>query len=171
MKKTELIKLSITTLLMFIAYMPIASAGQPASSSSQKEASLDKKAPEFTLEDAKGEKINLKDLCGKPILLKFWTTWCPFCLKEIPKVNELYEDYSQKGLIILAIDTGESKARVSSFVKKQSIKYKILFDLDGGVAQKYNVMGVPTYVLIDKNCSIRYINNSRPDRTLIEKLL
>ncbi|MFZ5801355.1 MAG: TlpA family protein disulfide reductase [Candidatus Omnitrophota bacterium] len=165
-------RILIGLLFAYIGYfLPVAFAEQPTGVSFQKGASIDKKAPEFSLEDIKGDKVNLKELCGKPILLKFWTSWCPFCRKEIPKVNKLYEDYSQKGLVILAIDIEETKAKISSFAQKQNIKYKILFDLDGEVAKSYEVMGVPTYVLIDKDCLIRYTGNSRPERTLIEKLL
>ena len=93
MKKADSIKLFAVAMFAFVTYIPIAFAEQSTGYLFQKGDHVNKRAPEFSLEGLRGRKVNLKDLCGKPILLQFWTTWCPSCLKDIPKVNELYENY------------------------------------------------------------------------------
>ncbi|MFZ5800415.1 MAG: TlpA disulfide reductase family protein [Candidatus Omnitrophota bacterium] len=165
--KKALVSLSI---ILTIGYLLLGLVTGNLSASAE-EVFLNKKAPEFILEDINSEKLNLKDLCGKPILLEFWATWCPICRAAIPEVNKLYADYKEEGLIILGINIMGNKTKVDPFSKKEGIKYRVLLDSNGEVAEMYGVLGVPTRVLIDKDCSIRYIGNSMPERTLIEKLL
>ncbi len=114
-------------------------------------------APEFSLKDTAGNPVSLSDYKGKQgALLFFWTTWCPFCREQLKFINDKYAGLTRKGLVVLGINVGEPAARVVRFLKNYSLKYKVLLDEYGEAAIKYRLVGVPTYVLVDKQGNIVY---------------
>ena len=128
-------------------------------------------APDFTLQDTQGNKIKLADYRDKqPVLLFFWTTWCPFCREELKGLNGgRYADLTKIGWKIMVIDVGESASHVNDFTKKNPLVFNVLLDTDSAVSYIYDVLGVPTYVLIDKGGRIAFQGNALP--TDYEKLL
>jgi len=127
------------------------------------------KAPDFTLEDTAGHKVNLQDTvkAGKATLLVFWATWCPYCTEEIPDLIKLNNDYSSKGLKILAVDIGENRKKAASFATAQGINYTVLLDTENRVAEQYGIMGIPANVLIDKDGVIKYRGTKPPAENLL----
>ncbi|MEN3014056.1 MAG: TlpA disulfide reductase family protein [Endomicrobiia bacterium] len=118
------------------------------------------------------ETFKLSSFVGKKlILLNFWTTWCPYCVAEVPHLIELYNKYKDKGLEILAINIGEPKNKVENFVVSQKIPYRVLLDLHGKVAKQYGVRGIPTNFLINKSGEVIFVGYDLPDLSLIEKNL
>src|SRR5713226_6722311 len=61
--------------------------------------------PDFTLPDLQGKKVALKDFRGKLVLLNFWASWCTPCREEMPAMERLYQEFKDKGLVILAVNT------------------------------------------------------------------
>lgn len=122
----------------------------------------DVKVSDFTLQNLEGESISLSDFNDKAVILFFWTTWCPHCRRELINFNREYEELKASNIELLAIDIGESKAKVKSFVSKNSLKYPILLDADNRVAYKYDVVGVPTIILISKQREIVSVLHSLP---------
>ncbi|HBB18102.1 MAG: hypothetical protein A3J94_13040 [Syntrophus sp. RIFOXYC2_FULL_54_9] len=110
------------------------------------------KAPDFVLTDLKGQQFRLSDRKGKnPVLIIFSATWCTFCLQEIPHFKSLHATYAKQGLEVVNVDIQESKEKVAKFAAKYELPYRTLLDLDGTVSGIYEVRGVPTLVLVDKN--------------------
>ena len=110
------------------------------------------KAPDFVLTDLKGQKFRLSDHRGKrPVLIIFSTTWCTFCKAEIPHFKSLYATYARQGLEVVNIDIQESKEKVARFASQNQLPYRVLLDEDGSVSGVYDIRGVPTMVLVDKN--------------------
>lgn len=97
---------------------------------------------EFTLSDLKGRKWALKDLRGKIVLVNFWATWCPPCRKEMPDMQALYERFSPRGLVILAI-SDEDASKVEPFIAAQKYTYPILLDPGRTVNTLFDVEGIP----------------------------
>ena len=117
-------------------------------------------APDFKLEDLESNSVKLSDYKGKkPVILFFWTTWCSFCRQQIRSLNARYSQSAADGILILAINSGENRMRVNRFIKNYSIFYPVLLDLDAAVARAYQVVGVPTYVFIDKKGNLIYKGN------------
>lgn len=127
-------------------------------------------APDFTLTSLDGENVSLSQFRGKKnVLLVFGTTWCPYCVKEVPELKEIYKNYRDRNVKLLYIDVQESEQKVSSFVKNYSIPYSVLLDIDGVVARDYSVRGIPHQAIIDKDGVILY-EGPRPYNGLMSLL-
>ena len=111
-------------------------------------------APDFSLKDIQGNTFNLSSQRGNPVVIFFGTTWCPNCRSEIPLYKTLYDKYTPRGLKFIYIDLGESTERVTRFANQSSFPGLILLDLDGRVASDYDIVGVPTLFLVDKEGKI-----------------
>ncbi|SHH61694.1 Peroxiredoxin [Caloranaerobacter azorensis DSM 13643] len=114
-------------------------------------------APEFVLETLEGKKVSLEDYKGKIVLINFWATWCPYCVREMPYLNKLYLENKDNDFVVLGIDVMESKSEVESFAKKGGYEFPILLDKEGEVARNYLVSGLPMSVMLDKEGRIRAI--------------
>ncbi len=131
-----------------------------------------KLAPDFKLQNLDGQSISLSDLQGKPVLLNFWATWCPPCRAEMPYIQQIYEEWSDKGLEVLAIDIGESSSKVKEFLQSQGLSIPVLLDTEKNVAQEYNITGIPTTFFIDKDGIIQEkVIGAFPSKGAIEKNL
>jgi peroxiredoxin len=102
----------------------------------------DREGAEFTLSDLKGQKWALRDLRGKVVLVNFWATWCPPCRREMPDMQALYQRFSPRGLVILAISF-EDASTLQQFNAAQKYSYPILLDPGSTVYKRFNLEGVP----------------------------
>lgn len=120
-------------------------------------------APDFKLQDLDKGFVSLGSYKDKqPVLLFFWTTWCPFCRREIKLLNEKYSELAREGLKILTINIGERPERLERFVKNYSLNVPVALDIDTSVAYDYGILGVPTYVLINDKGYIVFEDNYFP---------
>jgi len=123
-----------------------------------------KPAADFTLEGLNKEKVTLSQYKNKkPVILIFWTTWCPFCMNQLKGLNEKYAQIKADGIEVLAINIGESADRIKKFAANKKYLFKIFLDEDSSVAEKYEVVGIPLYKIIDKSGNIVGEDNSLPD--------
>ena len=111
-------------------------------------------APDFSLTDIQGKTFKLSSQKGNPVVIFFGTTWCPSCRSEMPLYKTLYDKYASRGLKFLYININESSERVAHYTKQNTFPYLVLLDLDGGVANDYSIVGVPTLILLDKEGKI-----------------
>lgn len=130
---------------------PQATSQNKASSNNTSQAN---KAIDFTLYDLDGNKISLNDFRGKSVYLNFWATWCPPCRKEMPAMEKIYQEYKDKGLVVLTIDIGEDKETVKKFIKDNNFNFEVLLDSDQSVADKYSITSIPVSYFIDKDGNI-----------------
>jgi len=108
-------------------------------------------APNFTLPDLNGKKIELKDYRGKVVFLNFWATWCLTCEEEMPSMENLYKKFKGNSFEILtiSIDT-EGKQIVAPYMKKFDLTFSALLDPKSKVAKLYRTTGVPETFIINK---------------------
>lgn len=122
-----------------------------------------KLAPDFTLYDIYQDAYTLSGYRDKqPVLLLFWTTWCPFCRKELTVLNGMYSSLAADGIEVLSVNIGELPNTVENFVQNYSLAYRILLDRDSRVATLYGLIGVPSYVLINKKGEVVFKDNYFP---------
>ena len=114
-------------------------------------------APDFEIENLRGEKKHLSDYQGKVVVLNFWATWCGPCKDEMPFFQEIYEKYASE-IAVLAVNNQETVDKVSPFVEELGLTYEILMDNDGSVATQYQVIGFPTTYFIDPNGIIKFLH-------------
>lgn len=147
-----------------------ASAAKPKPLDSAKAASQEK-APDFILTDLKGQQFRLSDHRGKrPVLIIFSTTWCTFCKAEIPHFKSLHATYTKLGLEVVNIDIQESREKVSKFAAQNQLPYRVLLDREGTVSGVYDVRGVPTMVLVDRDGMIS-CRQCRTVETLLDSMM
>jgi thiol-disulfide isomerase/thioredoxin len=124
-------------------------------SSTNKNAISDKNpALDFKLKDLNGKEVALSDYKGKKVFLNFWASWCPPCKAEMPDIEKLYEETKDSDLVILAVNVGESKSEVASFLNDNSYSFPVLLDSDQNIYNQYNIKGIPTSFFIDKDGNI-----------------
>ena len=128
-------------------------------------------ARDFTLADVNDRSHSLSSYIGKVVLLNFFATWCPSCVRKIPELNEIHQSYDKDDFVLFAVNIQESRAKMNQFIDSKKIKYNVLLDKNAEVANAYGVRGIPTNVLIDKKGGVRFIDHALPDRELIESLI
>lgn len=104
---------------------------------------------DFELEDLQGNKVSLSDFKGKKVFLNFWATWCPPCKAEMPDIEKYYQETKDSDVVILAVNVGDDKKTVESFIKDKGYNFKVLLDTTGEVSQMYRVTGIPTSYFIN----------------------
>ncbi|OHU96990.1 hypothetical protein BIW53_03620 [Pseudoalteromonas byunsanensis] len=89
---------------------------------------------------------------GKVTYLKFWATWCRYCIEEMPHLERLYND-RDPSLEVLSINIGlnQSPQLVKRFLDKHDYQIATLFDHDGSITRNFNVIGTPTHILLDEH--------------------
>ena len=128
-----------------------------------------KPAPAFALRDLDGKEVKFSDFKGKVVILDFWATWCPPCVKEVPHFVELHKEYQDQDFVMVGISTDRAGVGVvKSFVKKHAVNYPILM-ADGKVQQAYGgIRSIPTTFVIDKSGIIQKQYVGYRDKAIFE---
>jgi peroxiredoxin len=105
---------------------------------------------DFKLVDLQGKSWHLQDLRGRVVLVNFWATWCPPCRKEMPDLQALFDQYKDKGFVVLAI-SDEAAAKVSPFLSERKINYPVMLDPGRKVHDLYLVEGIPKSFVYDRD--------------------
>jgi len=121
--------------------------------------------PDFELTSLKGELWRLADQGDRPKLLMFWATWCPFCKKIFPTIQEIHETYGPE-LVVAAISIRD-KGDVQGYVNERGLTMDILLDGDD-VGTAYEVPGTPAILLLDGNNEVFFgtLDSNPEDPTL-----
>ena len=107
-------------------------------------------APDFRLPVLNGGSVSLAHYRGRFLLLNFWATWCPPCLKEMPSMERLSRRLSDYPFAVLAVSLDEEgSAEVATFIEKLAVTFTIALDPDSKVAAVYGGTQLPTTFLID----------------------
>ncbi len=119
-------------------------------------------AGDILLNDLGGRVVHLSSYKGSPVILFFWTTWCPYCRKELKALNQQYSVMAKEGIVVIGVNVNESEKKVQRFFEGYQLNFKMLLDKDGLLADKYDLLGVPTYVFLDKTGEVISQANSLP---------
>ena len=120
--------------------------------------------PDWTLKDGDGHEHSLSDYKGKLLVLCFWSSWCPRCQVAMPFIQELQEDYADRGVTILAMNGGEKSrsANPAEMVKRAGHTYRVLLDANK-VAKSYGSKGIPSLYVIGPDGKLLYRQYGIPD--------
>jgi thiol-disulfide isomerase/thioredoxin len=111
-------------------------------------------APRFHAKTLDGEQFNNTSIKGKVVLLDFWTTWCKYCRQEEEMVDDVGKEFSDKGMIVLAINVAESKKTVKKYLEQYPRTSKVVMTDDTNLAAMYQANSYPIYVVIDRDGNI-----------------
>lgn len=135
-------------------------------------------APDFELKTPTGETIRLSDLRGQAVLVNLWATWCPPCRAEMQSIETVYDEYKDRGFIVLAVNMTyqDSALDVMPFVNQQGLTFPILLDETGEMASAYQLKSLPSSYFINRDGIINEVVIGGPMaeallRTRIEEIL
>lgn len=116
-------------------------------------------AIEYPAATLAGDTVTLASLRGEVVLLNLWATWCVPCRTETPYLQELSEEYGERGLRVVGIslDTGDAADQVEAFVEEYGVTYTILHDPQMRGMELYQVPGLPATFMIDREGAIQWI--------------
>ena len=114
-------------------------------------------APDFELISTEGNTVRLSDLHGSVVIVNIWASWCSPCQAEMPALQSVYEKFSDKGLVILAVNSTIQDDPISAqgFAKEKGLTFPVLLDSSGIVTKQYQVRALPTTFFIDHQGVIR----------------
>jgi thiol-disulfide isomerase/thioredoxin len=128
-------------------------------------------APRFNAITTTGEKFTNDSVKGKVVLLEFWTTWCGYCAEEAAFVDKLGREFAGKGLVLLAIDVGESRKTVKKYLDQHPRNCKIVFMEDTNLAAMYAATVYPIYVVVDRDGFIAGTQRGAAGEDALRRLL
>ena len=107
-------------------------------------------APSFSLKDLDGNPVNLADMKGAPVVLRFFLTDCKYCRADTPVFNDYYTKYSDQGLRVFYIDSlGIEPKVVRAFTRELGIVFPVAQDKEGKVSASYQVKVLPQTIVLD----------------------
>ena len=128
-------------------------------------------APRFHATTTSGEKFTNESIKGKVVLFEFWATWCGYCDHEAPYVDQIAKEFAAKGLIVLAVDVGESKKTVKRYLEAHPRGVPIVLMEDTNLAAMYQANVYPIYVLIDRDGTIAGTQRGAAGERALRRLL
>ncbi|MBJ6609441.1 MAG: TlpA family protein disulfide reductase [Candidatus Thiothrix moscowensis] len=115
----------------------------------------DKQAPALKLTDIDGKTHDLQDYRGKVVLLNFWSTWCPPCIKEIPSLGRLQAKFAKDEFVVLSVDVGQPEEDVIAFLENYPADYPVMLDPAGNTVKPWDLRAFPTTFVLDPEGYIR----------------
>ena len=119
----------------------------------------DDSAPDFTLPGDNGQAVSLSDLRGQVVMINFWASWCGPCRQEMPLLEQIHQRYESLGFTLLGVNVEENSSDAKAFLQDRPVSFPILFDPDNGVSKLYDVVAMPSTVLIDRQGNVRYLHH------------
>ncbi|MFZ6655081.1 TlpA family protein disulfide reductase [Undibacterium sp. TJN19] len=112
-----------------------------------------KPAPEFSTPGSNGN-IQLSDYKGKIVYLDFWASWCGPCKQSFPWMNAMQSKYGPHGFQVVAVNLDTKAEDASQFLKTVPANFHIAYDAKGVLPRQYDIKGMPSSVLIDRDGKI-----------------
>ena len=135
---------------------------------------INQRRPDFTLLDTEGRPRHIREWDGKVVMINFWATWCPPCVREMPALLKLHETYKDKGFVVVGVAIDE-KQNVIDFIDPMGIEYPVLIGDQEGIyiTRDYgNRLGVLPYtVVIDRDGKIVYRHRNEISFSIAEQVI
>jgi thiol-disulfide isomerase/thioredoxin len=105
--------------------------------------------PQVTVSTLAGERIDLADLRGRPVLINFWATWCPPCAEEMPALERVERKWAARGAAVLAINFEEDRQAIERYLEESGLSLPVYTDSAGEVAKMLDITYLPTTLFVD----------------------
>jgi thiol-disulfide isomerase/thioredoxin len=114
------------------------------------------KMPALKLVDVDGRERSISEWRGKTVVVNFWATWCEPCRDEMPALARLREQLKDRPFEVLAVNYGESNAKVAGFLEREKLALPVLLDGDKAASERWGAKGLPMTFLVDARGRVRY---------------
>ena len=104
--------------------------------------------PEIKLPSLGGKEISLADFKGKTVLLNFWASWCGPCVEELPSLQRLYQQLSNRNFVVVGVGIDDNQESLGEFKQRFGLTFPILVDEGGDSKSSYKISGVPESFII-----------------------
>lgn len=115
-------------------------------------------APDFTLKSAAGDNLRLSEYRGEVVLINFWASWCGPCRQEMPILSELHDKYRALGFTVLGVNVEADSSKAKKLLQELPVSFPVVFDADSVVSRQYDVVAMPSTVLVDRDGNMRYLH-------------
>jgi len=115
-------------------------------------------APDFTLKSNAGENLRLSEYRGEVVLINFWASWCGPCRQEMPVLSELHDKYRALGFTVLGVNVEADSSKAQKLLQELPVSFPVVFDTDSVVSKQYDVVAMPSTVLVDRDGNMRYLH-------------
>lgn len=118
-----------------------------------------KPIPSIELKLLDGKTFNPVDAKEKVLVIDIWATWCPPCVKSLPHIQALSKDKAraEKGLVIVAANTGEDEATINKFMTANSYTFQVAVDQERKLGAALGVRGIPTSLVIGRDGIVKNV--------------
>jgi thiol-disulfide isomerase/thioredoxin len=93
---------------------------------------------------------------GKVVLIDFWASWCEPCKQSFPVMEGLHKRYSDRGLVIVAINLDEKRPDMEAFLKKNAASFTVMRDPNQKLVDQTGIATMPSSFLIDRDGKVRF---------------
>lgn len=119
--------------------------------------------PLFKVNDIDGNIIDINQYKGKYVLLDFWASWCPPCMRSMPLLKEIRKKYPREKLLIIGINYDRDSTALTKAVRDEQLNWGQIFDKDNVMMKLFGETALPTWILINKEGVIIF-NESGSDK-------
>lgn len=131
-----------------------------------------RRAPSFTLTTVNGSQVSLEDLLGRPVVLEFFATWCPSCIKNTEHLNRLEARFGDRiHILSIDVDPWEKAPAIRSFIQQNDVSWPVAVDEQGRVSQAYHVGSLSTEVLVSPDGAIVHVETGVADHDRVAGIL
>lgn len=136
---------------------------------------IGKQAPNFSMTDSEGKTVSLSSLKGNVVMIDFWATWCPPCVRSIPEVKKLWAEHKGKQFQVLGVSLDKDLEVWKSYIKENNMTWKQVADgqfWDNKAALAFGIASIPSVWILDKEGKI-VIKDANPlsDDDLIKETI
>jgi peroxiredoxin len=128
------------------------------------------RAPPFALQSVAGATVRFPADPGVPTVVRFWADWCPYCYQEMRDLGPTAARLAPRGLVVVAVNAGQERAKVDAFVAKLGIAYPVLVDESGATARAFGVSALPTTFFVAADGRIHNKLVGEADAATFERL-
>ncbi len=150
-------------LIILVIYIAFSSSTVNAQLFFMDNTNVGKPAPDFTLKNLDGDDVNFNDYRdGQRAVIFFWSTWCPYCRKELKDLAKNKNMYARERIKILLVDVGEKHRVVERYIRKNRIHFEVLMDPRSSSNKIYDIVGLPTLFFVNKDGVVTGAKHSFP---------
>ena len=111
------------------------------------------------LESHAGGQLSLADYQGQVVMINFWASWCGPCRQEMPLLEALYQRYEPLGFTLLGVNVDADSQQAMQYLKEVSVSFPVVLDTTNDISQTYDVVAMPSTILIGRDGTSRYIHH------------